>query len=91
MDLGIFTRRAEGLQGDQDNTYAIRERDEGILSLCRENPITLTSQHPDLPLPDRTFLAIHAACCKIADLSGASEYIDETQRQDENGGYWSPG
>ena len=81
--LETFTPRTEGLQSDQDNTYVIRARHEGILSSCRSNPITLTSQHPDLPLPNRTFLAIHAACCRIADLSGAAEYIEETQRQYE--------
>ncbi|KAI0283126.1 hypothetical protein BGY98DRAFT_911855 [Russula aff. rugulosa BPL654] len=43
----------------------------------RDNPITLTSQHADLPLPNRTFLAIHAACCRIANLSGARIYIEE--------------
>jgi hypothetical protein len=76
--LGIFTPRTEGVQDDQDNTYAIRARHEEILLSCRDNPITLTSQHPDLPLPNRTFLAIHAACCRIADLSGATNYIDKT-------------
>ncbi len=75
--LGVFTRRTESLQGDQDNTYAIRARHKEILYSCRKNPITLTSQHPDLPLPNRTFLAIHAACCRVADLSGATEYIEE--------------
>ena len=51
--LGIFTPRAEGLQGDQDNTYGIRAKHNGMLRLCRDNPITPTSQHADLPLPNR--------------------------------------
>ncbi|KAI0283122.1 hypothetical protein BGY98DRAFT_1113124, partial [Russula aff. rugulosa BPL654] len=55
-----------------DNTYAIQARLKAILRSCRDNPITLTSEHPDLPLPNRTYLAIHAACCRIGDLSGAS-------------------
>jgi hypothetical protein len=76
--VGIFTPRTEGLQDDQDNTYAIRARKNGILLQCRDNPIRLTSHHPDLPLPNRTFLAIHAACCRIADLSGATDYIQKT-------------
>jgi hypothetical protein len=63
-----------------------------MLLSCKENPITLTSHHPDLALPNRTFLAIHAACCRIADLSGATKYIDETLDDKEvDGGYWSPG
>jgi hypothetical protein len=78
--LGIFTPRAECLQDDQDNTYAIQAMIELMLRSCRENPITLTSQHSDLPLPDRTFLTIHAACCRIADLSGARKYIEKTLR-----------
>ena len=73
--LEMFTPRTEGLQGDQDNTYAICAMEEGILRNCKDNPITLTSQHRDLPLPNPTFLAIHAACCRIAHLSGAIWYI----------------
>jgi hypothetical protein len=80
----IFTPRTEGLQGDQDNTYAIRARKDGILRNCRDSPITLTSHHPDLPPPNRTFLAIHAACCRIADLSGATEYIQNRVDDMEN-------
>ena len=89
--VGIFTPRAEGLQDDQDNTYAIRARRNGILQQCRDNPITLTSQHPDLPLPNRTFLAIHAACCRIADLSGATEYIEKTEKDMEDIGVLGKG
>src|SRR6266700_4036020 len=48
----IFTPHTEGLQGDQDNTYFIRARKNRILLQCRDNPITLTSHHPDLPLPN---------------------------------------
>jgi hypothetical protein len=75
---GLFTTYTEGLQDDQDNTYTIRAREKLILLSCRDNPITLTSQHPDLPLPNRAFLAIHAACCRIADLSSATKYIEKT-------------
>ncbi|KAI0283123.1 hypothetical protein BGY98DRAFT_1113126, partial [Russula aff. rugulosa BPL654] len=63
---------------ENDNTYAIRARLKAILRSCKGNPITLTSEHPDLPLPSRTFLAIHAACCRIADFSGATKYIRKT-------------
>jgi hypothetical protein len=82
--LGIFIPRTGCLQNDQDNTYCIQARFKPILRSCRENPITLTSEHPDLPLPNRTFLAIHAACCRIADLSGASDYIEKTLRNMED-------
>ena len=91
--VGIFTRHAEGLrwQDDQDNTYAIRARDAGLLLRCKDNPITLTSQHPDLPLPNRTFLAIHAACCRIADRSGATKYIEKTEKDMEDIGVLGKG
>jgi hypothetical protein len=29
-----------------------------------------------LPLPDPRYLALHAACARVAHLSGAGEYID---------------
>jgi len=81
--VGIFITRTEDLQDDQNNTYAIRARQDGILLQCKNNPITLTSHHhPDLSLPNRTFLAIHAACCRIANLSGATEYILKTLDDD---------
>ena len=31
--------------------------------------------HADLPLPDPTYLHIHAACCRVATLSGADDYL----------------
>ena len=33
---------------------------------------------PFFPLPNQTFHVIHAACCRIADLSGTSNYIHKT-------------
>ncbi|PIL29682.1 hypothetical protein GSI_08120 [Ganoderma sinense ZZ0214-1] len=33
--------------------------------------------HSDHPLPSAKYLRIHAACCRIAHLAGAAEYIDE--------------
>ncbi|KAH9167344.1 hypothetical protein EDB89DRAFT_1856482 [Lactarius sanguifluus] len=38
--------------------------------------ITLTTDS-DLPLLDPAYLEIHAACCRVAHLSGAGEYMDE--------------
>jgi len=29
-------------------------------------------------LPNATYLRIHAACCRVAHLSGAGEYMDKT-------------
>jgi len=43
-----------------------------------EIPVTVvfTSRDKKLPLPDPRYLRIHAACAKVAHLSGAAEYID---------------
>jgi hypothetical protein len=42
--------------------------------------VEFTSHHPALPLPNPTYLALHAACAKVAHLSGAGEYIEKTMR-----------
>ncbi|KAH7887231.1 hypothetical protein F5I97DRAFT_1807702 [Phlebopus sp. FC_14] len=42
--------------------------------------VTLTSTNPQLPLPSPELLALHATCAKVAHFSGASEYIDELDR-----------
>lgn len=36
--------------------------------------------HYGLPLPSPRYLGIHAACCRIAWLSGAAEYLDTILR-----------
>ena len=35
------------------------------------------SEVPNLPLPNPAYLRIHAACCRVAHLSGAGKYIDK--------------
>ncbi|KAH9024600.1 hypothetical protein EDB84DRAFT_1273838 [Lactarius hengduanensis] len=47
------------------------------LDMWFEAVITLTSVDPRLPLPNPDYLEIHAACCRVAHLSGAGEYIDK--------------
>lgn len=41
------------------------------------------STRPDLELPDARFIAIHAACCRAAHLSGAAEYVEMNYRDME--------
>ncbi|KDQ51058.1 hypothetical protein JAAARDRAFT_140994 [Jaapia argillacea MUCL 33604] len=54
------------------------------LGLNPSNPeIELTTTDPDLPLPDPRILRLHAACAKVAHLSGAGEIVDETLRDIE--------
>lgn len=35
------------------------------------------STHKSFSLPNPTYLRIHAACCRVAHLSGAGEYMDK--------------
>jgi len=39
--------------------------------------VTFTTTHPRLSLPDPRYLRVHAACAKVANLSGAGECIDK--------------
>jgi hypothetical protein len=79
------------LQDGQKNTYTIKASNPIYLRGCQANPITLTSQHPDLLLPNPTYFKIHAACCKVAHLSGATEYIENTLNNLEDIGVLSQG
>lgn len=42
-----------------------------------------TQTSGSLALPNPQYLRIHAACCKVAHLSGAAEYLDEAYRDME--------
>ena len=37
----------------------------------------------NFPAPSRDYLALHAACCRVAHASGAAEYIEELDRRFE--------
>jgi hypothetical protein len=37
-----------------------------------------------LPVPSQAYLELHAACCRVANLSGAGEYIDTILRDMED-------
>ncbi|KDR74064.1 hypothetical protein GALMADRAFT_250794 [Galerina marginata CBS 339.88] len=48
--------------------------------------VTFTTHDPEkYPVPSPTYLAIHAACAKVAHLSGAAARIDEFYRNMEDG------
>jgi len=38
--------------------------------------ITFTSISDDLPPPNPDYLGLHAACCRVAHMSGATDHID---------------
>jgi len=42
--------------------------------------VTFTTTDPRLPLPDPRYLRVHAACARVAHLSGAGECIDRVIR-----------
>ena len=37
--------------------------------------VTFTSQHPSYELPDPRYLKMHAACCRVAHMSGVTGYV----------------
>jgi hypothetical protein len=47
--------------------------------------VTLTTPDPvKLPVPSRAYLELHAACCRVANLSAAGKYIDSILREMED-------
>ncbi len=71
--------QTEGPQKGSPNTYMIKATSRTHLTSCKaeDGKITLTSASPGLPLPNPVYLEIHAACCRVAHLSGAGEYMDK--------------
>ncbi|CAE6481682.1 unnamed protein product, partial [Rhizoctonia solani] len=71
-----------------ENTYTIGRRHPGLRPDLPPT-ITFTASDPTLPLPDRRYLALHAACAKVAHLSGASEAISLLGNKHEHNGVLS--
>jgi hypothetical protein len=47
--------------------------------------VTFTTPDPvKLPVPSRAYFEFHAACCRVANLSGAVRYIDTILREIED-------
>ncbi|KAH8999529.1 hypothetical protein EDB92DRAFT_1834655 [Lactarius akahatsu] len=57
------------------NTYIIKATHRTHPILCEANDGLSASLH--LPLPNPVYLVICIACCRVANLSGAGEYIDK--------------
>jgi hypothetical protein len=47
--------------------------------------VTFTSQHPSYDLPDPQYLRMHAACCRVAHMSGAGGYVADILDELEEG------
>ena len=70
------------------NTYRVNAQDPslaGPLDLVREVQFHsyTTPDGEEFPPPSPTLLAIHAACARIAHMSGAAEVLDEFYRDDD--------
>ena len=66
------------LQGEPANTYIIRtmRRLRGVIT----TQTTFTSSDPALKLPDPRYLKLHAAICRVAQMSGIAQYMDKHDR-----------
>ncbi|PBK64878.1 hypothetical protein ARMSODRAFT_853075, partial [Armillaria solidipes] len=80
-----FNRLALWLQAvDQPHTYVVVSTSPATLRRLPSRVVTFTTPDPEaLPLPSPVYLAIHAACCRIARMSGAADYVDKVLREKE--------
>ncbi|KAF9220142.1 hypothetical protein BS17DRAFT_739680 [Gyrodon lividus] len=70
---------------DTPNTYNIRWKSDWLALPYARTTVTFTSSDLEkLPLPSPEYLQIHAACAKVAHLSGAGDYIDKILRDLED-------
>ena len=52
---------------------------------CWKPTVTFTTPDPvKLPVPSQRYLELHAACCRVANLTGAGEYVDKILRDMED-------
>ncbi|PPQ65717.1 hypothetical protein CVT26_000334 [Gymnopilus dilepis] len=75
---------------DPPHHYRLAASDEGVIAGFSRNIVFTTPDEERLPLPDPRYLALHAACARVAHLSGAGEYIDEVLRDLETTGVLAP-
>jgi hypothetical protein len=67
----------------KNDTYQLQTAGPPLLVLSHlpANPtVTFTSTDPTLPLPNREYLKLHAAVCRVAHMSGAAGYLDQEDR-----------
>ncbi|PBK88967.1 hypothetical protein ARMGADRAFT_1167751 [Armillaria gallica] len=69
---------------NQPKTYTVVSTISGVLERLPRRTVTFTTPDPEaLPLPNPAYLAIHAASCRVARLSGAADYVEELLREEE--------
>lgn len=61
--------------------YCVCEARQGLKTRLRIPDIVTFSTETEYPLPHPAFLALHALCCEVAWISGAAEYILDTERR----------
>ena len=70
---------------DIPNTYKLCAAHSFLINRRWRSIITFTTPDPvKLPVPSPSYLELHAACCRVANLSGAGEYIDKVLRDMED-------
>ncbi|KAF8639378.1 hypothetical protein AX17_001534 [Amanita inopinata Kibby_2008] len=63
---------------EKPNTYRLWAPHRCFIAPHYKTIIEFTTPDPKkLPLPSPVYLAIHASCCKVANLSGAAQYIQK--------------
>jgi len=60
-------------QKEKENEYKVETSKRLFPSRCQKIVTFTTPDLVNLPLPSPTYLAIHAACAKVAHLSGATD------------------
>ncbi|KAI6030002.1 hypothetical protein EDC04DRAFT_3065675 [Pisolithus marmoratus] len=69
---------------EEPNTYRLEAANK-LWLFGRPEYVTFSTPDPEkYPLPNPTYLALHATCAKVAHLSGAREYIEEVSRRMED-------
>ena len=81
----MSTRALNWLPQDIPNTYKLRTARSHSMDPRWKSTVTFTTPDPvKLPVPSRAYLELHAACCRVAHLSGASKCIDRILRDMED-------
>ncbi|KAI0324738.1 hypothetical protein GY45DRAFT_1349243 [Cubamyces sp. BRFM 1775] len=65
----------EAVEG-QPNCYNIELAPNMARPFFIPRRVQFLSHHPELPLPSPRYPEVHAACCRIAHMSGAADYLD---------------
>jgi hypothetical protein len=69
-----------GTYQDVTNTYKLEAANPVLLRTLPEYFTFTTRDQDNFPVPFPKYIGIHAACAKVAYLSGATGYIDEQDR-----------